>query len=69
MRAKLLCSRSLGVTLGGKRGTFPLHGRHIIQNSLAGVADDDLLVGADVVINLGAQHDLASGALMVASLR
>src|SRR5579864_9160963 len=65
--SKLLCDRSLSVIFQDRRGGFSLCRRHVIQNALAGIANDDLLVGADVVVYLGAKHDLAGGALVVAS--
>src|SRR5690348_9769205 len=66
--AKLLNGRGLRAILRSRRAGFRLRRRHVVQNALAGIANDDVLVGADVVINLGSKHDLAGGALMVARL-
>ena len=38
-----------------------------IQDALAGIANDDLLAGADLVVSLGTKHDLARHALVVAN--
>jgi len=36
-----------------------------VQNALAGIADHGLLAGADIVINLRAQHNLAGHAFVI----
>ena len=37
-----------------------------VQNALAGIADHGLLAGADIVVGLRTQHDLAGHAFMIA---
>src|SRR5271154_4020968 len=37
-----------------------------VQNTLAGITDHGLLAGADIVVNLRAQHDLAGHAFVLA---
>ena len=39
-----------------------------VENALAGIADYGLLAGADIVVDLRAQHDLASHAFVIAHL-
>ena len=63
---QLLCSGGL-VSGRGRFGRCFCFG-NVIKNALAGIADYDLLVGANVVIHLRAKHYLASGTLVVAGL-